>query len=69
MRRPFSSYEKSSSSNSSSSSSSSSSSRLKATNERQDYGAGILRQVAQLPIDQVYLIYKAPMLLSTHTRP
>ena len=42
---------------------------LKATNERQDYGAGILHQVAQFPIDQVYLIYKAPMPLSTHARP
>ena len=42
---------------------------LKATNERQDYGAGILRQEAQFPIDQVYLIYKAPMPLSTHARP
>ena len=28
--------------------------RLKATNERQDYGAGILHQEAQFPIDQVY---------------
>ena len=43
--------------------------RLKATNERQDYGAGILHQVAQFPIDQVYLIYEAPMPLSTHARP
>ena len=42
---------------------------LKATNERQDYGGGILHQVAQFPIDQVYLIYKAPMPLSTHARP
>ena len=31
--------------------------RLKATNERQDDGAGILHQVAQFPIDQVYFIY------------
>ena len=29
-------------------------------------GAGILHQVAQFPIDQVYLIYKAPMPLSAH---
>ena len=43
--------------------------RLKATNERQDDGAGILHQVAQFPIDQVYLIYKAPMALSALTRP
>ena len=43
--------------------------RLKATNERQDDGAGILHQVAQFPIDQVYLIYKAPMPLSAHARP
>ena len=43
--------------------------RLKATNERQDYGAGILHQEAQFPIDQVYLIYKAPMPLSAHARP
>ena len=43
--------------------------RLKATNEWQDDGEGILHQVAQFPIDQVYLIYKAPMPLSTHTRP
>ena len=42
---------------------------LKATNEWQDDGAGILYQVAQFPIDQVYLIYKAPMPLSTHARP
>ena len=42
---------------------------LKATNERQDYGAGILHQEAQFPIDQVYLIYKAPMPLSAHARP
>ena len=31
--------------------------RLKATNEQQDDGAGILHQVAQFPIDQVYFIY------------
>ena len=31
--------------------------RLKTTNERQDDGAGILHQVAQFPIDQVYFIY------------
>ena len=31
--------------------------RLKATNEQQDNGAGILNQVAQFPIDQVYFIY------------
>ena len=31
--------------------------RSKATNERQDDGAGILHQVAQFPIDQVYFIY------------
>ena len=43
--------------------------KVKGTNERQDYGAGILYQVAQFPIDQVYLIYKAPMPLSTHARP
>ena len=30
---------------------------VKATNERQDDGAGILHQVAQFPIDQVYFIY------------
>ena len=42
---------------------------IKATNERQDYGAGILHQEAQFPIDQVYLIYKAPMPLSAHARP
>ena len=42
---------------------------LKATNERQDYGAGILHQEAQFPIDQVYLIYKAPMPLFAHARP
>ena len=30
---------------------------LKATNERQDDGAGILHQVALFPIDQVYFIY------------
>ena len=30
---------------------------LKATNERQDDGAGILHQVAQFPIDQVYFVY------------
>ena len=42
---------------------------LKTTNERQDYGAGILHQEAQFPIDQVYLIYKAPMPLSAHARP
>ena len=41
---------------------------LKATNERQDYGAGILHQEAQFPIDQVYLIYKAPIPLSAHAR-
>ena len=34
---------------------------LKATNERQDDGVGILHQVAQFPINQVYLIYKVPM--------
>ena len=43
--------------------------RLKVTNERQDYGAGILHQEVQFPIDQVYLIYKAPMPLSAHARP
>ena len=32
---------------------------LKATNERQDDGVGILHQVAQFPLDQVYFIYKA----------
>ena len=31
--------------------------RLKVTNEQQDDGAGILHQVAQFPIDQVYFIY------------
>ena len=31
--------------------------RSKATNERQDDGAGILHQVAQFPTDQVYFIY------------
>ena len=41
---------------------------LKATNERQDYGAGIWQQVVQFPIDKVYLIYKAPMPLSAHAR-
>ena len=42
---------------------------LKATNERQDNGTGVLYQVAQHPIDQVYeLIYKVPMPLSAHTR-
>ena len=30
---------------------------LKATNERQDDGAGILHQVAQFPKDHVYFIY------------
>ena len=30
---------------------------LKATNEWQDDGAGILHQVAQFHIDQVYFIY------------
>ena len=40
-----------------------------ATNERQDDGAGILHQVAQFPIDQVYSIYKPPMPLSAHARP
>ena len=30
---------------------------LKATNEQQDDGAGILHQVAQFPIDQVYFIF------------
>ena len=30
---------------------------LKATNERQDDGAGILHQVAQFPINQAYFIY------------
>ena len=39
---------------------------LKATNERQDDGAGILHQVAQFPIDQVH---KEPMPLSAHARP
>ena len=34
--------------------------RLKATNERQDDGAGMLHQVAQFPIDQVYFIYTRP---------
>ena len=29
-----------------------------------DVGAGTLHQVAQFPVDQVYLIYKAPMPLS-----
>ena len=38
--------------------------RLKATNERQNDRAGILHQVAQFPIDQVYLIYKVPISLS-----
>ena len=42
---------------------------LKATNEQQDDGASILHQVLQFPIDQVYLIYKAPMPLSIHARP
>ena len=42
---------------------------LKVTNERQDDGAGIFHQVAKFPIDQVYLIYKAPMPLSAHARP
>ena len=34
---------------------------LKATNEQQDDGTGILHQVTQCPIDQVYFIYKVPM--------
>ena len=33
---------------------------LKATSERQDDGAGILHQVAQFPIDQVYLYTRHP---------
>ena len=33
---------------------------LKATNEQQDNGTGILHQIAQQPIDQVYLYTRYP---------
>ena len=33
---------------------------LKVTNEQQDDGAGILHQVAQFPVDQVYLYTRCP---------
>ena len=35
---------------------------LKATNDRQDDGAGLLHQMAQFPIDQVYLYTRHPCL-------
>ena len=43
---------------------------LKATKEWQDDGAGILHQVAQFLIDQVYFLHiQGAMPLSTHTIP
>ena len=43
--------------------------RVKATNERQDNGRGVLHRVSTTPYRQDILIKRAPMSVSTHTRP